>query len=307
VSDGDTKSKNIKLKNTSPKNGVEKTIGVNDKIIDDSNKKDSNLDGCRQKNEGKSKKRQINIGTGENGQISKKVAVEDDETNLKMYIRGLPWRATEDEVREYFSACGEIISIEMPIMDDGRSSGTAILNFKTKQSCEACLELNGSDFNGRWLNIKYSTPKPIWSPRDPSQKVDGCTTVFVGNLSFQIDEDTLREAFGECGEITQVRFAEDRDTGQFKGFGHIEFANTESTNLAVKMTGTDIMGRPVRVDFANPRKNSFGGGRGRGLGKKGGRSHDGGRGRTGMRGSGLMTSKRKSGIMQFSGNKTTFD
>merc|ERR1712037_1072663 len=246
-----------------------------------SNRKNANLDNYQQKNEGISKKRQINLDTEENAQIKKKVAIENDETNLKIYVRGLPWKANEDEVREYFSTCGEIISIEMPIMDDGRSSGTAIINFKTKQACETCLELNGSDFNGRWLNIKYSTPKPIWSPREPSQKVDGCTTVFVGNLSFQIDENTLREAFGECGEITQVRFAEDRETGQFKGFGHIE--------------------------FANPRKNTFAGGRGRGPGKKGGRGHDGGRGRSSMRGGGLMPSKKKSGIMQFSGSKTTFD
>jgi len=224
-----------------------------------------------------------------------------------MYIRGLPWRATEDEVREYFSTCGEITSIEMPIMDDGRSSGTAIIDFKTKEACESCLELNGSDFNGRWLNIKYSTPKPIWSPREPSEKAEGCTTVFVGNLSFQIDEETLRDAFGDCGEITQVRFAEDRETGHFKGFGHIEFANTESTNLAVKMTGTDIMGRPVRVDYANPRKKNFVGARGRALGKRSGRGSDGGRGGSFTRSSNLMASKRRSSIVQFSGNKTTFE
>jgi len=303
ISDGEKENKDIKVQNVLPENIVEKQR----KISDHSNRKNANLDNYQQKNEGISKKRQINLDTEENAQIKKKVAIENDETNLKIYVRGLPWKANEDEVREYFSTCGEIISIEMPIMDDGRSSGTAIINFKTKQACETCLELNGSDFNGRWLNIKYSTPKPIWSPREPSQKVDGCTTVFVGNLSFQIDENTLREAFGECGEITQVRFAEDRETGQFKGFGHIEFAKTESTNLAVKMTGTNIMGRPVRVDFANPRKNTFAGGRGRGPGKKGGRGHDGGRGRSSMRGGGLMPSKKKSGIMQFSGSKTTFD
>merc|ERR1712222_312865 len=303
ISDGEKENKDIKVQNVLPENIVEKQR----KISDHSNRKNANLDNYQQKNEGISKKRQINLDTEENAQIKKKVAIENDETNLKIYVRGLPWKANEDEVREYFSTCGEIISIEMPIMDDGRSSGTAIINFKTKQACETCLELNGSDFNGRWLNIKYSTPKPIWSPREPSQKVDGCTTVFVGNLSFQIDENTLREAFGECGEITQVRFAEDRETGQFKGFGHIEFAKTESTNLPVKMTGTNIMGRPVRVDFANPRKNTFAGGRGRGPGKKGGRGHDGGRGRSSMRGGGLMPSKKKSGIMQFSGSKTTFD
>ena len=41
-----------------------------------------------------------------------------------MFIRGLPWRATEDEVREYFTTCGEIVSIDLPLQDDGRSSGT---------------------------------------------------------------------------------------------------------------------------------------------------------------------------------------
>merc|ERR1712151_845271 len=203
------KAKDIKVKNILPGNVDEKKEKANDY----SDKKNEILDNHQQNNEEVSKKRQINLENEENPQVNKKIAIENDETNLKMYIRGLPWKATEDEVREYFSSCGEIISIEMPIMDDGRSSGTAIINFKTKQGCETCLELNGLDFNGRWLNIKYSTPKPIWSPREPSQKADGCTTVFVGNLSFQIDEDTLREAFGECGEITQVRFAEDRETG----------------------------------------------------------------------------------------------
>merc|ERR1711934_830250 len=181
ISDGEKENKDIKVQNVLPENIVEKQK----KISDDSNRKNANLDNYQQKNEGISKKRQINLDTEENAQIKKKVAIENDETNLKIYVRGLPWKANEDEVREYFSTCGEIISIEMPIMDDGRSSGTAIINFKTKQACETCLELNGSDFNGRWLNIKYSTPKPIWSPREPSQKVDGCTTVFVGNLSFQ--------------------------------------------------------------------------------------------------------------------------
>ena len=75
----------------------------------------------------------------------------------------------------------------------------------------------------------------------------------MGNLSFAIDEDTLREAFASCGEISSVRFAEDRETGAFKGFGHIEFVDTESTDLAVKMAGEDVMGRAIRVYYANSR------------------------------------------------------
>jgi RNA recognition motif-containing protein len=41
-----------------------------------------------------------------------------------MFVRGLPWRATEDEVKKYFVTCGAISSLEMPLQDDGRSSGT---------------------------------------------------------------------------------------------------------------------------------------------------------------------------------------
>ncbi|OEU18529.1 RNA-binding domain-containing protein, partial [Fragilariopsis cylindrus CCMP1102] len=75
-------------------------------------------------------------------------------------------------------------------------------------------------------------------------------TIFVGNLSWDIDEDSLREAFKGCGTITQVRFSTDRETGDFKGYGHVEFEETEATDAAVQMAGTDICGRAVRVDYA---------------------------------------------------------
>ena len=201
---------------------------------------------------------------------------------------------------------------------------SAIIGFGTKEACEACLEMNGGDFGGRWLNIKYSSAKPIMGPRAPSEKQEGCTTVFVGNLSFQIEEETLREAFAECGEISQVRFAEDRDTGDFKGFGHIEFVNTDSTDAAVQMAGTDIMGRAVRVDYAVDKRKAGGGGGfggggrggfdgGRGGGRGGGFG-GGGRGRGGRDSGGFGRGRgggggfaKKSGFAEFKGNKITFD
>lgn len=174
------------------------------------------------------------------------------------------------------------------------------------------------------MNIKYSTQKPITAPRQPSEKPEGCTTVFVGNLSFQIDEETLRDAFKDCGEITQIRFAEDRESGQFKGYGHIEFAESSSTDAAIKIAGTDIMGRACRVDFAADRRPSgFGGGRGSfGGGGRGGRGRFGGRGGRGSfggggrwgrgggrggSGGGFASAKKKGGITEFTGNKITFD
>ncbi|KAL7454239.1 hypothetical protein ACHAWC_007529, partial [Mediolabrus comicus] len=168
------------------------------------------------------------------------------------------------------------------------------------------------------------TSKPVTAPREPSQKEEGCVTVFVGNLSFHIDEETLRDAFKDCGEISSVRFAEDKETGQFKGFGHIEFVETESTDKAVELAGTYVMDRPLRVDYANERRGGGGfgrgggrggGGRGRGgyMGNGGGRGGRGGRGgggRSGGRGGGGgggFGAKKNGSIAAFSGNKITFD
>jgi len=72
----------------------------------------------------------------------------------------------------------------------------------------------------------------------------------------------VKEVFGHCGEISNVRLATDRETGDFKGFGHIEFAETEATDKAVAMAGQDVCGRAVRVDYANERKPAFGSGGG---------------------------------------------
>ena len=147
---------------------------------------------------------------------------------------------------------------------------TAIIDFKDSSGAAAAMEQNGADFGGRWLSIKYSSSKPINAAREPSQKEEGCTTVFVGNLSFNIDEDTLREAFSSCGEISSIRFATDRETGDFKGFGHVEFVESDSTDAAVALAGTYVMDRALRVDYANDRRKSGGfggGGGGRGGGK----------------------------------------
>jgi RNA recognition motif-containing protein len=78
-----------------------------------------------------------------------------DEENPKVYVRGLPWRATHQEVKDFFTECGAIKSVELPLMGDGRSSGTAIIEFDSPEGSAKAMEQNGADFNGRWLNSKF--------------------------------------------------------------------------------------------------------------------------------------------------------
>lgn len=158
------------------------------------------------------------------------------------------------------------------------------------------------------------------SPREPTVKPEGCVSVFVGNLAWDVDEDAIRAAFQGCGEIAHVRLSTDRETGDFKGFGHIDFANSDSTDAAVKMAGTEICGRAIRVDYAVD-KRAGGGGRGGGRGGnsfgsggRGSRGSFGGGGGRGGRGGGrggggdsVVKAKKSGGIAGFAGKKITFD
>jgi len=244
-----------------------------------------------------------------------------EDNPFQIYVRGLPYQTGMDEVQEFFGECGTgPTEVDLPLSSDGRSSGTAILTFTCQADCDTAISYDKADFGGRWLSI---TPfKSI--THAPSEKQPGTTSVFVGNLSWDIDEDTLKAHFESCGNIKGVRFATDRETGDFKGFGHVEFYETEATYNAVELPGSDLMGRALRVDFAKQRQDNGGGrggggrggrdgGRGRGGGRGGGGrgGRDGGRGRGGGRGGGRGTpdarSKNSGGIADFKGTKISFD
>lgn len=106
--------------------------------------------------------------------------------------------------------------------------------------------------------------------------------LYVGNLSFSMNDQSLNDLFQGFGTVESARVIVDRDTNRSKGFGFVEMANDEDGNRAIsELDGTEVEGRPLRVNEAKPQEpRSNGGGRG---GRDGGR--DGGRGgRDGNRG-----------------------
>lgn len=69
--------------------------------------------------------------------------------------------------------------------------------------------------------------------------------VFFKNLG--TDNNTIWKHFGICGDIESVHLVRDKETGQSKGFGYINFIDENSVLLALELDGTEIMKRPVRV------------------------------------------------------------
>lgn len=73
-------------------------------------------------------------------------------------------------------------------------------------------------------------------------------TVFVGRLSWNVDNDWLSQEFAECGEVVSARVQMDRNTGKSRGFGYVTFATEEAAEAALKLDGKEIDGRPVHID-----------------------------------------------------------
>ncbi|KAI8813519.1 hypothetical protein BJ742DRAFT_788558 [Cladochytrium replicatum] len=109
--------------------------------------------------------------------------------------------------------------------------------------------------------------------------------VFVGNLSWNTTDESLRQHFSQFGDISDCVVLRDRETGRSRGFGFVTFSSTENAQTAIdNMNEQDLDGRNVRVNMANERPASsggYGGGRGGGRGGFGG-----GRGRGGYGGGG---------------------
>ena len=87
--------------------------------------------------------------------------------------------------------------------------------------------------------------------------------LFVGSLSWDTNDDSLRSAFSAHGEISEAVVVSDRDTGRSRGFGFVTFEDDESADKAVAaLNGTDLDGRAIKVDVAQAKQRSGGGGGG---------------------------------------------
>ena len=91
--------------------------------------------------------------------------------------------------------------------------------------------------------------------------------IYVGNLSFDTNDGSLKAAFEAHGEVTSAQVITDRDTGQSRGFGFVEMPSDQEAQAAMSaLDGSDLDGRQIKVNQAKPRGESRGGGGGGGGG-----------------------------------------
>jgi RNA recognition motif-containing protein len=94
--------------------------------------------------------------------------------------------------------------------------------------------------------------------------------LYVGNLSYDTNEQELQDLFGQAGKVASVTLPTDRDTGRMRGFAFVEMSTDAEAQEAIrKFNGTTLRDRQINVNEARPREERGGGG-GYGGGSRGG-------------------------------------
>jgi nucleolin len=184
-----------------------------------------------------------------------------------VFVGKLSWNVDTDWLKQEFSDCGEIVSASVQTdRNTGKSRGFGYVHFTSADAVQKALAKAGQEIDGRVINVDVSTPSSKTQSRENRAKTFGdkqsppSSTLFIGNLAFSVVEDTLWNFFSEFGDVKSIRLPQDRETGNMKGFGYVEFNDIETSKKAYEGSqGQEIEGRPIRIDYSQPREPGGGG------------------------------------------------
>lgn len=196
---------------------------------------------------------------------SKKQNTNNSENKAKncngIFIDGIPYTTTEEELKELFSPFGEITTIKLPkYQDTGRNIGYCHIYYKTANSANKALKLDKYTIGKRYLNVslanKNSDELNETEKINPNDVPIDCLTAFIKNLPYEISEKEVGDKFRSCGKIKSIRFVYNSQTKKFKGFCYIDFKEHNGLLKALELNGKEFNGRKLQVDFeqSKPKK-----------------------------------------------------
>lgn len=219
-------------------------------------KKDKGKGKKEDKQEDKGQEKGNESMSGENGRrVQESIDIEQSEESAKkVYAGGIPYYSTEDDIRSFFEGCGTVTEVDcMSFPESGKFRGIAILSFKTDSAAKRALALDGADMGGFYLKVQPYRANRTQKSNFAPEMVEGYNRIYVGNLSWDITEEDLRKLFSDC-KVSSIRWGTDKETGDFRGYAHVDFVDSVSLTIALKLDQEVICGRPVRIRCAVPKR-----------------------------------------------------
>eukprot|EP00607_Mallomonas_marina_P009975 CAMPEP_0182420870 /NCGR_PEP_ID=MMETSP1167-20130531/5951_1 /TAXON_ID=2988 /ORGANISM="Mallomonas Sp, Strain CCMP3275" /LENGTH=357 /DNA_ID=CAMNT_0024597383 /DNA_START=37 /DNA_END=1110 /DNA_ORIENTATION=+ len=216
------------------------------------------------------------------GVLDQKYIQSNPDRITRLFCGNLNKKITEEQLKNALPGITHIKWITDKVTKE--FYGSTFIEMKDPESAAVAVLMDKSKLLGRPLKIYYCPPRPgdKWPPslslsipnpnpntipslslsssttantstsnnqREPTVKPIGCKKLYCGNLSYEIDDDSMVAFFETCGEIVGLRWLTQRDTGAFRGCGFIQFATSEAADEAMKLNGRELLGRPIRLDW----------------------------------------------------------
>ncbi|KAM7262597.1 hypothetical protein ACFE04_000280 [Oxalis oulophora] len=196
--------------------------------------------------------------------------------DMKLFVGNLPFNVDSAQLASLFNTAGNVEMVEV-IYDKvtGRSRGFGFVTMSSVEEVEAAAQqFNGYELEGRPLRVNAGPPPPR---REPSSfdsprgsfggggggggggyRGDDGNRLYVGNLSWGVDDMALETLFGEQGKVLEARVVYDRESGRSRGFGFVTYSSSSEVEKAIdNLNGADLDGRSIRVSVAEAKPRRF--------------------------------------------------
>ena len=156
----------------------------------------------------------------------------------RLYIGNLSWDVRWQDLKDYFATVGRVVRADVE-EENGKSKGWGIVEYSTAgEANEAMMRLNDTELKGRPVHVRedreagreagtsmsrsnVERPQPGTRPR-PTATAMGCK-VYVGNLSWEVKWQDLKDYFKSVGFVVKADVMEETDTGRSKGIYWLTF------------------------------------------------------------------------------------
>lgn len=174
----------------------------------------------------------------------------DEDEQGKLFVGGLSWETTQENLQRYFSRYGEVIDcVVMKNSESGRSRGFGFVTFSDPENVSLVLQNGPHQLDGRTIDPKPCNPRTLQKPKRSSSY----PKVFLGGLPSNVTETDLRTYFARFGKVMEVVIMYDQEKKKSRGFGFLSFEDEESVERCVAEHFVNLSGKQVEIKKAEPR------------------------------------------------------
>ncbi|KAJ3704921.1 hypothetical protein LUZ61_008626 [Rhynchospora tenuis] len=177
--------------------------------------------------------------------------VKEELPKNRLIAQNIPWDTTVDEIRALFEKHGTVVDIEVSMYNKRKNRGLAFVTMSSEEEALTAIKnLDKAEFGGRKIGVDFARSQKKQPPQQQGPKKK--YSVFVGNLSFKVKSQDLKEFFQKDGSVVTAQIIyNSKPTRRSAGYGFITFYSKEEAEVAIETyNGKELMGRPVRMGYA---------------------------------------------------------